>query len=105
MISDAMGWKLDRIEDDVAPKMADQAVAKRTAVSGGGASVRSHPDWRGFANDVPPVTLRLDAYLGAPDSYDWVLIGGSPRIFSKIDAVCMATLPPRRSPSTPFPPC
>ncbi len=27
MIGDAIGWKLDRIVDDVAPKIAEQAVA------------------------------------------------------------------------------
>ena len=33
----------------------------------------------------PKISLRLEAYLGAPESYDSVLIEGSPRIFSKID--------------------
>ena len=29
--------------------------------------------------------LRLEAYLGAPESYESVLIEGSPRIHSRID--------------------
>jgi 4-hydroxy-tetrahydrodipicolinate reductase len=38
----------------------------------------------GYAKGEPLVTLRLEAYLGAPDSYDSVTIEGSPRIYSKI---------------------
>ena len=33
----------------------------------------------------PRITLRLEAYLGAPEAYDSVLIEGSPRIYSKVD--------------------
>ena len=38
----------------------------------------------GYVKGEPHVTLRLEAYLGAPESYDSVLIEGSPRIYSKI---------------------
>ena len=31
------------------------------------------------------VKLRLEAYLGAPQAYDSVLIEGTPRIYSKIE--------------------
>ena len=31
------------------------------------------------------IKLRLEAYLGSPESYDSVLIEGSPRLYSKID--------------------
>jgi 2,4-diaminopentanoate dehydrogenase len=39
----------------------------------------------GYVGEEPKVSLRLEAYLGAPESYDSVLIEGSPRIYSKID--------------------
>ena len=39
----------------------------------------------GFVGDEAKVSLRLEAYLGAPESYDAVLIEGSPRIYSKIE--------------------
>jgi 4-hydroxy-tetrahydrodipicolinate reductase len=38
----------------------------------------------GYVKGVPLVTLRLEAYLGAPESYDSVLIEGSPRVQSTI---------------------
>ena len=31
------------------------------------------------------IRLHFEAYLGAPDSYDSVLIEGSPRIYSKVE--------------------
>jgi len=39
----------------------------------------------GYVGDDPKVSLRLEAYLGALESYDAVLIEGSPRIYSKIE--------------------
>ena len=38
----------------------------------------------GYAKGAARVALRLEAYLGAPESYDSVLIDGSPRIQSTI---------------------
>ena len=31
------------------------------------------------------IRLRLEAYLGAPQSYESILIEGSPRIYSKVE--------------------
>jgi 4-hydroxy-tetrahydrodipicolinate reductase len=39
----------------------------------------------GYVDGTPRITLTLEAYLGAPESYDSVLIEGSPRIYSKIE--------------------
>jgi 2,4-diaminopentanoate dehydrogenase len=84
MIGDAMGWSLDRIVDDVAPKIAGQAVASEALAVEAGQVCGVIQNGVGWAKGVPLVTLRLEAYLGAPDSYDSVLIEGSPRIYSKI---------------------
>ena len=42
-------------------------------------------DGVGYVNGEPRIRLQLEAYLGAPESYDSVLIEGSPRIYSKIE--------------------
>jgi hypothetical protein len=84
MIGDAMGWRLDRIVDDVAPKIAEQAVASEVLAVEAGQVCGVIQNGVGYAKGSPLVTLRLEAYLGAPDSYDSVLIEGSPRIFSRI---------------------
>jgi len=39
----------------------------------------------GYVGGEAKVSLRLEAYLGAPESYDSVLIEGSPRISSRIE--------------------
>ena len=84
MIGDAMGWTLDRIVDDVAPKIAEQAVASDLLAVKAGQVCGVIQNGVGYVKGVPLVTLRLEAYLGAPDPYDSVLIEGSPRIYSKI---------------------
>ena len=83
MIADAMGWKLDRITDEVAPKIATRAVA--------GARVKVKPgevagilqDGVGYRKGEALITLRLEAYLGAPESYDSVTIDGVPPLEMK----------------------
>ena len=85
MIGDAMGWTVDRITDDVAPKIAEQAVASDLLAVAPGHVCGIIQDGVGYVKGEPRITLRLEAYLGAPESYESVLIEGSPRIYSKID--------------------
>jgi 4-hydroxy-tetrahydrodipicolinate reductase len=84
MIGDAMGWRLDRIVDDVAPKIAEQPVASDALAVTAGQVCGVIQNGVGYVKGLPLITLRLEAYLGAPDPYDSVLIEGSPRIYSKI---------------------
>jgi 4-hydroxy-tetrahydrodipicolinate reductase len=85
MIGDAIGWKLDRIIDDVAPKIAEQPIASDLLAVEAGQVSGVIQTGVGYVKGTPLISLRLEAYLGAPDSYDSVLIEGSPRIYSKID--------------------
>lgn len=85
MIGDAMGWKLDEITDDVSSKIAETAVSSEWLSVASGQVCGIVQDGVGYVKGQPKVTLRLEAYLGAPESYDSVLIEGTPRIYSKID--------------------
>lgn len=85
MIGDAIGWKLDKITDEVSPRIADQAVSSEWLAVAAGQVCGIIQDGVGYVKGEPKVTLRLEAYLGAPESYDSVLIEGSPKIASKID--------------------
>ena len=85
MIADAMGWTLDRITDDVAPKIAAQGVASDLLAVEAGQVCGIIQDGVGYVKGEPRITLRLEAYLGAPESYESVLIEGSPRIYSKVE--------------------
>jgi 4-hydroxy-tetrahydrodipicolinate reductase len=85
MIADAMRWTLDRIVEDVAPKIADGPVSSDfLAVSRGQVSGIVQTG-TGYVAGAAAIALRLEAYLGAPQSYDSVLIEGSPRLYSKIE--------------------
>lgn len=84
MIADAMGWKLDGITDEIGPKIARAATKSRylTVQKGQVAGiVQTGIGWRG---DQALITLHMEAYLGAPESYDAVIIKGNPDIHSKI---------------------
>jgi 4-hydroxy-tetrahydrodipicolinate reductase len=84
MIADAMGWKLDKITDDIQPKMATATVASEYLAVDAGYVCGIVQDGVGYRGGKPVITLHMEAYLGAPESYDQVDIAGSPNIKSKI---------------------
>ena len=84
MIADALGWKLDRITDDIEPKMATTTVASEFLAVDPGYVCGIVQDGIGYRDGKPVITLHMEAYLGAPESYDSVERTGSPAIRSKI---------------------
>lgn len=84
MIADALGWKLDRITDDIQPKIATGTVASEFLAVDAGYVCGIVQDGIGYRNGTPVITLHMEAYLGAPESYDAVEISGSPVIRSRI---------------------
>jgi hypothetical protein len=85
MIADAMAWKLDRITDEVNAKICAKAVSSEWVSVKSGQVCGIVQQGTGFMKDEAKISLRLEAYLGAPESYESVLIEGSPRVYSKID--------------------
>jgi 4-hydroxy-tetrahydrodipicolinate reductase len=85
MIADAMGWKLERITDDIEAKIAEGPVASELLAVDPGYVAGIIQRGVGYVNGQPCIKLRLEAYLGAPESYESVLIEGSPRIHSRIE--------------------
>jgi hypothetical protein len=84
MIGDAMGWKLDRITDDIHPKIAEKTVESEFLAVDPGYVCGIIQDGVGYVKGEPLIKLHMEAYLGAPESYDSVLIEGSPRLYSKV---------------------
>jgi 2,4-diaminopentanoate dehydrogenase len=84
MIADAMGWKLDRITDEVQPKMATETVTSEFLAVDPGFVCGIVQDGTGYRDGQPVIRLHLEAYLGAPDPYDAVEIAGSPAIRSRV---------------------
>jgi 4-hydroxy-tetrahydrodipicolinate reductase len=85
MIGDAMGWKLDRITDDINPKVARAAVKSEFLKVEAGRVCSIIQDGVGYRRGEPLVTLHMEAYLGAPATYDQVIVDGSPRLSAKFD--------------------
>ena len=84
MIADALGWSLDKVTDDIEPKMADSAVSSEFLSVAAGQVCGLVQDGIGYRNGDPVITLHMEAYLGAPESYDAVEITGSPALKMKL---------------------
>jgi 4-hydroxy-tetrahydrodipicolinate reductase len=84
MIADALGWKLDRITDEIYPKIAAESVRSEFLEVDAGLVSGIVQDGIGYRGDTAVVTLHMEAYLGAPDPYDAVEITGSPAFKSRI---------------------
>jgi 4-hydroxy-tetrahydrodipicolinate reductase len=84
MIADAMGWRLDEITDEIQPKIADATVTSEFLAVDPGFVCGIVQDGVGYKAGKAIITLHMEAYLGAPESFDQVEIAGSPAIKSKI---------------------
>ncbi len=85
MIADAMGWKMDKITDTIQPKMADQEVSSQFLVVQPGFVCGIIQDGIGHSKEGKAlITLHMEAYLGAPESYDAVTIEGHPNVSSRV---------------------
>jgi hypothetical protein len=83
MIADALGWKLDRITDEIQPKIAAEAVSSEFMTVDPGFVCGLVQDGIGYRNGEPVITLHMEAYLGSPETYDAVEITGSPALRMK----------------------
>ncbi len=84
MIADALGWTLDRISDEIQPKLATVTISSEFLAVDPGYVCGIIQDGVGYREDQPVIRLHIEAYLGAPDSYDAVEIEGSPALSMKI---------------------
>ncbi|HEX2338910.1 MAG TPA: hypothetical protein VHI98_00385 [Vicinamibacterales bacterium] len=84
MIADALGWKLDRITDEIQPKMASETVKSEFLTVQPGYVCGIIQDGVGYRDNRAVITLHMEAYLGAPESFDAVRIEGSPALNTKI---------------------
>jgi 2,4-diaminopentanoate dehydrogenase len=84
MIADALGWTLDRVTDEIAPKIAAEPVASQFLNVEAGQVCGLIQDGVGYRDGEPVITLHMEAYLGAPESYDAVRIEGTPPLRMKL---------------------
>ena len=84
MIADAMGWTLDRISDDLQPKLASVTISSEYLAVDAGYVAGIIQDGVGYRKNEPVIKLHMEAYLGSPETYDSVDIEGSPSLSMKI---------------------
>jgi hypothetical protein len=84
MIADAFGWKLDKVAEEIQPKLADARVSSEFLTVEPGLVCGIVQDGVGYRRSEPVIKLHMEAYLGAPESHDSVRITGNPPIAMKI---------------------
>jgi hypothetical protein len=84
MIADALGWKLDKVTDEIQPKIAEWPVASDLIAVDPGYVSGLIQDGVGWVKCKPLITLHMEAYLGAPESFDAVTVEGSTRLTQKV---------------------
>ena len=84
MIADALGWTLDRITDDIQPKLASVTISSEFLAVDPGYVCGIIQDGVGFRKGEAVIKLHMEAYLGSPETYDSVEIEGSPRLSMRI---------------------
>ena len=85
MIARALGWELERVDDEVAPVIAEKAVRSRFIEVAAGSCAGLRQIGHGWVDGKPLITLELQAYIGHPDPRDTVIIDGTPPIRSTIE--------------------
>src|ERR1700730_16845480 len=84
MIADAMGWTLDRITDDIEPRLASVTISSEFLAVDAGYVCGIVQEGVGYKKGEPVIRLHMEAYLGAVETYDAVDIDGLPRLSVKI---------------------
>jgi len=85
MIADALGWELDKIEvDQVEPVIAEKDVKSEAIRVRKGQAAGLRQRARGLLKKKAVVTLDFQAYIGAEEEYDSIVIEGVPNINQKI---------------------
>jgi 4-hydroxy-tetrahydrodipicolinate reductase len=84
MIADACGWRLDRVTDEVAPRLATQIIQGEHLSVAPGQVCGIVQEAVGYRSGEPVIRLHLEAYLGAPQTYDSIEIEGIPRLAMRL---------------------
>jgi 4-hydroxy-tetrahydrodipicolinate reductase len=84
MIAAALGWQLDRITDEVKPRIADATVSSEFLAVDPGYASGIIQDAVGYRHGTPVITMHMEAYLGAAESYDEVRVQGVPNLTLRI---------------------
>ena len=80
----ALGWKLDRVTDEIEPVVSKEGISSPLLTVAPGLVCGLIQDGIGYVGGKPIIKLHMEAYLGAPESYDSVDVAGTPNLSMKI---------------------
>ncbi len=80
MLADAMGWKVDRVEELTSAMLAQQRVSTAYLTVEPGQVAGVHQVGTAFVADRPVITLELQMYVGASKESDEIWIEGRPNL-------------------------
>src|SRR5262249_5157574 len=80
MIADALGWHLDRITDEIQPKLATVTISSEYLAVDPGYVAGIVQDGVGYRKGEPAIKLHMEAYLGSPEPFDPLESEGSPNL-------------------------
>ena len=84
MVAGAMGWKLDNVTDQIKPVVSTDGISSPLLTVAPGLVCGLIQDGVGYVAGKPVIRLHMEAYLGAPESYDSVDVEGTPALSMKI---------------------
>jgi hypothetical protein len=84
MIGEALGWKLDKITDEIKPQITEDGISSEFLTVPAGRVCGLIQDGIGYRKGQPIIKLHMEAYLGAPESYDAVRVTGNPPLSMKL---------------------
>jgi 4-hydroxy-tetrahydrodipicolinate reductase len=80
MIAGALGWKLERVTDEIKPVVSKEGISSPLFIVAPGLVCGLIQDGIGYVGGKPIIKLHMEAYLGAPESYDSVDVAGTPNL-------------------------
>ncbi len=83
-IAAQLGWKLDKTEDIISPVVAQRQIETDQLTIRPGQATGVNQVGNGYVNGTLRIKLTFQAAIGERDSYDEVLITGTPNVYSRI---------------------
>ena len=84
-IGHSMGWKIDRTEDIISPVIAEERTESGNGYIEKGFALGVCQEGTAFVNNDPKIRLTFQAAIGEKESYDEIIVKGTPDVTSKID--------------------
>jgi 4-hydroxy-tetrahydrodipicolinate reductase len=84
MIAAQLGWKLDRVEDNIEPIIAQHRITSGYTTVEAGQAAGVKQTGRGFAGETEVLTLLFQAAVGLEAPHDRIVVSGQPGFESKI---------------------